>query len=61
MTAFYQSPTRLAKGCAILDQSSSQDNHLPLTILEGHVRATAVALAGEHGPETIRAIVGLRP
>lgn len=37
-----------------------KDKHSPLTILEGHVRATALGLAGKEAPESIKVIVGLR-
>lgn len=38
-----------------------KDEHSPLTILEGHLRATAFGLAGEQAPKAIRVIVGLTP
>jgi hypothetical protein len=36
-----------------------KDTSAPLTILEGHVRATALGLAGDRAPRTINVIVGL--
>lgn len=39
---------------------TGKDEHSPLTILEGHLRATAFGLAGEAAPESIHVIVGLR-
>lgn len=36
-----------------------QDIASPLEILEGHLRATAIALAGEEAPAAIEAIIGL--
>lgn len=37
-----------------------EDKDSPLTILEGHLRATAFGLAGDKAPELIPAIVGLK-
>lgn len=37
-----------------------KDERSPLTILEGHLRATAFGLAGLNAPETITVIVGLQ-
>jgi len=37
----------------------SKNTDSPLTILEGHLRATAFGLAGEKAPLTIKVIVGL--
>ncbi len=37
-----------------------KDKHSPLTILEGHLRATAFGLAGDEAPESIPAVVGFR-
>lgn len=36
-----------------------KDESSPLTILEGHLRATALGLAAEKAPDTIDAIVGM--
>jgi hypothetical protein len=38
-----------------------QDSDSPLEILEGHLRATAFALAGDKAPDAIRVLVGLAP
>jgi len=35
------------------------DTHSPLELLEGHLRATALGLAGDKAPEHIKVIVGL--
>lgn len=37
-----------------------KDEHSPLTILEGHLRATAFGLAEDKAPGTIKALVGLQ-